>query len=102
VLDEFDLLRQQCNLAMVDLIPVADLGERETLRHLVEQHARYTGSARAKNLLNQWDKASRKFYAVMPREYRAALERQREAESATRVVGSRGLAIVDARIDRHG
>jgi len=102
VLDEFDLLRQQCNLAMVDLIPVADLGERETLRHLVEQHARYTGSARAKNLLNQWDKASRKFYAVMPREYRAALERQREAENATRVVGSRGLAIVDARIDRHG
>jgi len=102
VLDEFDLLRQQCNLAMVDLIPVADLGERETLRHLVEQHARYTGSARAKNLLNQWDKASRKFYAVMPREYRAALERQREAENATRVVGSRGLTIVDARIDRHG
>ncbi|MFL5481185.1 MAG: glutamate synthase large subunit [Gemmatimonadaceae bacterium] len=102
VLDEFDLLKQQCNLAMVDLIPIADLGERETLRHLVEQHARYTGSARAKSLLNQWDKAARKFYAVMPREYRAAMERQREAETTTRVVGSRGLAIVDARIDRHG
>jgi glutamate synthase domain-containing protein 2/glutamate synthase domain-containing protein 1/glutamate synthase domain-containing protein 3 len=102
VLDEFDLLRQQCNLAMVDLIPVADLGERDTLRHLVEQHARYTGSARARRLLNQWDKATRNFYAVMPREYRAALERQRDADAA-RVVGARGgLAIVDARIDRHG
>jgi glutamate synthase domain-containing protein 3 len=103
VLDEFDLLKQQCNMSMVDLIPVADLGERETLRHLVEQHARYTGSARAKRLLNQWDKATRHFFAVMPREYRAALERQREAEASSRVVGARGgLAIVDARIDRHG
>ena len=103
VLDEFDLLKQQCNLAMVDLIPVADLGERDTLRHLVEQHARYTGSARARQLLNQWDRATRNFYAVMPREYRAALERQRDAEQGARVVGARGgLAIVDARIDRHG
>jgi glutamate synthase domain-containing protein 2/glutamate synthase domain-containing protein 1/glutamate synthase domain-containing protein 3 len=102
VLDEFDLLRQQCNPAMVDLIPVADLGERDTLRHLVEQHARYTGSARAKRLLNQWEKSTRHFYAVMPREYRAALERQRDG-SAARIAGARGgLAIVDARIDRHG
>ena len=103
VLDEFDLLEQQCNLSMVDLIPVADLGERDTLRHLVEQHARYTGSARARRLLNQWDKSTRNFYAVMPREYRAAMERQREAETAARIAGGRGgLAIVDARIDRHG
>ena len=103
VLDEFDLLKQQINPAMVDLIPVADLGERDTLRHLVEQHARYTGSARAKSLLNQWDRATRHFFAVMPREYRAALERQREEDTAARVVGVRGgLAIVDARIDRHG
>jgi glutamate synthase (NADPH/NADH) large chain len=103
VLDEFDLVKQHCNLAMVDLIPVADLGERDTLRHLVEQHARYTGSARAKRLLSQWDRSTRNFYAVMPREYRAALERQRDAEQATRIAGGRGgLAIVDARIDRHG
>ena len=103
VLDEFDLLKQQCNHAMVELIPLADLGERDTLRHLVEQHARYTGSARAKSLLNQWERATRHFFAVMPREYRAALERQREAEASARVVGARGgLAIVDARIDRHG
>jgi len=103
VLDEFDLLKQQCNLGMVDLIPVADLGERDTLRHIVEQHARYTGSARARRLLNQWDKATRNFYAVMPREYRQALERQREAETTARGIGGRsGLAIVDARIDRHG
>lgn len=103
VLDEFDLLKQQVNMGMVDLVPVADLGERETLRHLVEQHSRYTGSARAKSLLNQWERATRHFFAVMPREYRAALERQREAESTARVAGGRGgLAIVDARIDRHG
>ena len=102
VLDEFDLLKQQCNLGMVDLVPVGDFGERDTLRHLIEQHARYTGSARAKRELNQWDKAVRHFYAVVPREYRQALERQRDAVTSRIAGGRGGLAIVDARIDRHG
>ena len=103
VLDEFDQLTQQCNPAMVDLVPLADFGEREQVRHLIEQHARYTGSARAKRTLGQWEKAQHRFLAVIPREYRKALEQRTAAEAARVVSGARhGLAIVDARSDRHG
>lgn len=102
VLDEFDTFRQGCNTGMVDVLPAMAFGERDTLRHLVEQHARLTGSARARRILTQWENALRKFVAVVPREYRAALERQ-ASEAARAVSGSRhGMAIVDARIDRHG
>jgi glutamate synthase domain-containing protein 3 len=70
VLDEFGELQQQCNTAMVKLGPVTDSGDRELLRRLVEQHARFTGSARAKRELNRWDVAQRHFVAVVPLEYR--------------------------------
>jgi glutamate synthase (NADPH) large chain len=70
VLDEFGELPKQCNTAMVQLGPVTDSGDRELLRHLVEQHARFTGSARAKRELGRWDIAQRHFVAVVPLEYR--------------------------------
>jgi glutamate synthase domain-containing protein 2/glutamate synthase domain-containing protein 3 len=70
VLDEFGELQKQCNTQMVQLGPVTDSGDRDMLRHLVEQHARFTGSARAKRELNRWDIALRHFVAVVPNEYR--------------------------------
>ena len=84
VLDEFGELQQQCNTQMVQLGPVTDSGDREMLRHLVEQHARFTGSARAKRELNRWDIALRHFVAVVPNEYRrpAIIPERRENVSA--------------------
>ena len=70
VLDEFGELQTQCNTGMVRLGPVTDSSDREMLRHLVEQHARFTGSARAKRELGRWDIAQRHFVAVVPLEYR--------------------------------
>ncbi len=70
VLDEFGELQKRCNTAMVQLGPVTDSGDRELLRHLVEQHARFTGSARAKRELGRWDIAQRHFVAVVPLEYK--------------------------------
>ena len=70
VLDEFGELQKQCNTGMVRLGPVTDSSDRELLRHLVEQHARLTGSARAKRELGRWDVAQRHFVAVVPLEYR--------------------------------
>ncbi|HEX9220052.1 MAG TPA: glutamate synthase large subunit, partial [Gemmatimonadaceae bacterium] len=57
VLDEFGELEQQCNMGLVELARVTDFGDRDVLRQLVEQHARYTGSARAKRALGQWERA---------------------------------------------
>ena len=98
VLDEFGELQSRCNTGMVDLAPVTDFGEREILRRLVEQHALYTGSARAKRELGQWERALKRFVAVVPREYRQAIERQAQAEAArATATGARGLRIGEAR-----
>jgi glutamate synthase domain-containing protein 3 len=83
-------------MGLVELSHVTDFGERDLLRRLVEQHAHYTGSARAKRELGQWDRALRHFIAVVPREYRQVLERQSEADAASGVA-RHGLAIAEAR-----
>jgi glutamate synthase (NADPH/NADH) large chain len=45
----------------------------ERLRILLERHLRYTGSARAKELLDDWPRALGRFIKVMPNDYRRAL-----------------------------
>ncbi|HEY9279902.1 MAG TPA: glutamate synthase-related protein, partial [Eoetvoesiella sp.] len=95
VWDPQHTFRQQCNLAMVELEPIAAHdeqtaageietwhsairgGERETdetiLRRLIEDHYRYTGSFRARDLLGDWARARTAFVKVTPVEYRRAL-----------------------------
>jgi glutamate synthase domain-containing protein 2/glutamate synthase domain-containing protein 3 len=84
VLDEFGELEKQCNPAMVELARVTQRSELELLRRLVEQHARYTGSARAKRELGRWEISQRHFVVVVPREYRQALESRSEAMESAR------------------
>ncbi|WP_277401970.1 glutamate synthase-related protein, partial [Achromobacter xylosoxidans] len=88
-------LKQRANLSMVELeavLPHAEQqaqnnidvwhsaqrgGERETdeaiLRRLVEDHFRYTGSFRAREILGDWEASRGKFVKVMPTDYRRAL-----------------------------
>jgi glutamate synthase (NADPH/NADH) large chain len=100
VLDEFGELEQQCNKALVELGPVTDSAQLDMLRRLVEQHARYTGSARAKRELGRWERAQRLFVAVVPTEYRKALERKADADAINAAPAARrGLVIGEA---RHG
>jgi len=81
--------RRYCNTAMVDLEPVLSESEQQaklprdlwhlgdadevTLRRMIENHARYTGSRRAQALLDAWPEARAKFVKVFPKEYRRAL-----------------------------
>jgi glutamate synthase (NADPH) large chain len=83
VLDEDGLFEKRCNTAMVALEPLSDkasadahLGraDTDTLMRLVEHHARYTGSERAKTILANWAVWLPKFVKVMPTEYRRALK----------------------------
>ncbi|MGB8276322.1 MAG: glutamate synthase large subunit [Methylovirgula sp.] len=101
VLDEDGTFAARCNLAMVDLEPVAEEEEAmqksyhqggdldfhgrvdvmrdmtrydaERLRQLIANHATHTGSARARTILDKWDEYKGKFRKVMPVEYRRAL-----------------------------
>ena len=53
-------------------------GERDTdeniLRQLIEAHYRHTGSLRAREILNDWQRARQAFVKVMPTEYLRALK----------------------------
>ncbi|GAB4421742.1 MAG: hypothetical protein OHK0054_12430 [Sideroxydans sp.] len=95
VLDEDGGFRSRCNLAMVQLEAVpeeaaqSETGEVDThgrvhfnhlnkadeaaLRGKIEKHLRYTGSVRAKQILENWSTYLPKFVKVMPTEYRRAL-----------------------------
>lgn len=43
------------------------------LKRLIERHFKYTGSTRARNLLDDWVTSCGKFVKVFPGEYRRAL-----------------------------
>jgi glutamate synthase domain-containing protein 3 len=89
VLDEDGGFKGRCNPAMVDLEPVLTeveqdaklsrdlwhqgLADEVVLRDLIERHARYTGSAQAKEILEQWAQFRGRFVKVFPKEYRRAL-----------------------------
>jgi glutamate synthase (NADPH/NADH) large chain len=84
---------KRCNMSMVALEkvfaaagqPDASLfhrGEADEvqLKRMIEQHAKLTGSARAKEVLADWDAAREKFVKVFPHEYRRALKEMAAAQ----------------------
>ena len=95
VYDEDGSFSAKCNLAMVALESVLSSAEQEStiskaawhsvtrggecqadeaiLKSLIERHFKYTGSTRARTLLDDWSNARGKFVKVFPTEYKRAL-----------------------------
>jgi glutamate synthase (NADPH) large chain len=89
VLDEAGTFAKYCNTAMVALEPLVAESEQEAklprglwhkgepdeviAKRMIERHARYTGSAQAKRILERWSEYRAKFVKVFPNEYRRAL-----------------------------
>jgi glutamate synthase (NADPH/NADH) large chain len=113
VFDEEGTFESRCNMAQVALEPVEDelaarkgsesgdeleghgrvdvrhlgMADEALLKMLIERHATYTGSERAKSILADWPTFRAKFVKVMPHEYRRALaemaaQQQSELEAA--------------------
>jgi glutamate synthase (NADPH/NADH) large chain len=59
--------------------------DAERLRILVERHHLHTGSARARELLEGWDRALPFFVKVVPKDYKRALLQARERATAKAV-----------------
>src|SRR3990170_7808605 len=57
----------------IDVMEDLTSGDTERLRKLISNHARYTGSKRAAEILADWTNYCGKFRKVMPVEYRRAL-----------------------------
>ncbi len=80
VFDETGLFDTRCNLDMVDVETVYEPEDVAQLRELIEKHLRFTGSPRARNILEHWETRLPFFVKVMPMDYRRALERIRQQE----------------------
>jgi glutamate synthase (ferredoxin) len=65
-----------CNKEMVQLFPLSDPEETAQIRRLLERHVEYTGSTRAKALLDDWQTTVSRFIRVVPNDYRRVLEAQ--------------------------
>ncbi len=75
VFDEKGLFKNGlCNEETVDFDPLTE-EDKEELKGLIENHVLYTNSNRGKEVLENWEESLKKFVKVMPREYKAALER---------------------------
>ena len=72
--------QQKHNPEMVDLDPM-EASDFEAVRMMVRKHFQYTGSAVALEILNTWHESKQHFTKVMPRDYKAALLRQKEKAS---------------------
>jgi len=73
VLDLDGEFARRCNPAMVDLESLVESDDEATLKRLIENHQKYTGSKRAAEILAAWAQYRAKFVKVFPKEYRRAL-----------------------------
>ncbi|MEL7352889.1 MAG: glutamate synthase large subunit [Cyanobacteria bacterium P01_A01_bin.116] len=79
VLDEAGDFASRCNTEMVGLERIDTDKEGQELREIVQKHADYTGSRKAKGLLENWEATVPKFVKVMPRDYKRVLQHIQKA-----------------------
>ena len=63
--------------------------DKETIRKMLENHLKFTGSTVAKAVLDDFEKELRWFVKVMPTDYRRVLEHQAEMEERARQLSER-------------
>jgi glutamate synthase (NADPH/NADH) large chain len=66
-----------CNMDMIELDLIEDKAGRDELHSLIEKHYKYTGSALAKKMLDNWSQYVGEFIQVTPIEYRRILQEER-------------------------
>ena len=76
----------RCNMEMVELERLEDPEERRQVRRMVERHLKLTGSAPARTVLTDWDKAADDFVKVMPTDYKRVLHERSAAGKTDRLV----------------
>jgi glutamate synthase domain-containing protein 3 len=92
VLNEDGRFEHRCNLSMVELEPVRDQADQALLKSLIERHAKYTESAKAKKVLSQWETMLPKFVRVISVEYKKVLAQSmvKKAQTSSKEASVRG------------
>jgi len=76
VYDTRGMFDKLCNTEMVELEKPDKPEDVATIKRLLENHVKYTGSTVAKSILDDFEKEIRWFIKVMPTDYRRVLENQ--------------------------
>jgi glutamate synthase (NADPH/NADH) large chain len=77
VLDEkgdFDFF---CNMEMVELSLIEDSHDSKEVQGLIANHLKFTGSIRAKQILDNWSQYVDKFKKIVPIEYKKVLQEEK-------------------------
>jgi glutamate synthase (NADPH/NADH) large chain/glutamate synthase (ferredoxin) len=82
VLDDLGKFESRCNTGMVELEAVTTPEDKRLLHDLVTKHFMYTGSRKAKQVLDAFDATLSKFVKVMPVDYKRVLEERKRKASA--------------------
>ena len=80
VYDPDDDFQIRFNPGLADLELVTDPEDIATLRGMIEDHLRHTGSGPAERFLDNWQQALPRFKKIMPRDYRRVLEERKRRE----------------------
>ncbi|MCZ6830538.1 MAG: glutamate synthase large subunit, partial [Gammaproteobacteria bacterium] len=81
ILDHAGTFRRRCNMGMVELETLSSGDDIAELKTLIKNHARYTGSTVAQQVLDNWEASLSQFVKVMPTDYKRVLqERQTRLE----------------------
>ncbi|MDT8389564.1 MAG: glutamate synthase large subunit [Lentisphaeria bacterium] len=83
VYNEDGAFDNRCNLEMVDLELVKLPEDVAELRGMIQNHFNYTGSPKAKKILDNWDDELGAFIKVFPMEYRRVLGQMSREDEAT-------------------
>lgn len=77
VLDEKGDFDYYCNMEMVELSLIEDSMDSKDLNALISNHYKYTGSTKAKHILDNWRDYVDKFIKVVPIEYKKVLQEEK-------------------------
>ncbi|MBI3316148.1 MAG: hypothetical protein HYZ87_04165 [Candidatus Omnitrophica bacterium] len=67
---------------MVDLERIEKASEAGELRGMIERHAKYTGSDRARQVLDLWEEMAPKFVKIIPKDYKRVLQALERVQNA--------------------
>jgi glutamate synthase (ferredoxin) len=73
VLDEEDDFPTRVNTQMVEIESLEEGEEMTRVHGMIERHLQFTGSARAKHVLDHWDDVVPKFVRIMPKDFKRAV-----------------------------
>ena len=84
VLDDQGTFRSRCNLGMVELEPLVEPDDLQSVHDLMARHVALTGSTYAAALLSHWSATQGRFVKIMPKDYKRVLQAEAKARAESR------------------